>query len=111
MLKPMIIGGLAIVAGAGIALAQGTMPPAAATAKMTQAQCDAVWMKADSTKIGSVSSAQAQTFVTDFKAADTNNDGKLTKAEFTAACTKGLVHEASASTGSSTAPSTTSAPK
>jgi hypothetical protein len=37
--------------------------------------------------------------VTDFKAADANNDGKLTQTEFLAACDKGLV-TASASPGS-----------
>jgi hypothetical protein len=37
--------------------------------------------------------------VTDFKAADTNSDGKLTQTEFMAACDKGLV-TASAATGS-----------
>ena len=29
--------------------------------------------------------------MTDFKAADTNNDGKLTQTEFMSACDKGLV--------------------
>ena len=110
MLKSLITGGLAIVAGTGIALAQAPTSPAAATMKMTQVQCDAVWMKADSTKTGSVSPAQSQSYVTDFKGADTNSDGKLTKAEFTAACDKGLVHEASASTGGAMSPST-STPK
>ena len=40
---------------------------------------------------GSVSQSQAQGVVTDFKAADTNKDGKLTQTEFMAACDKGLV--------------------
>jgi hypothetical protein len=38
--------------------------------------------------------------VSDFKAADTNGDGKLTQAEFTAACNKGLVTAAGSTTGS-----------
>ncbi len=37
--------------------------------------------------------------MTDFKAADTNNDGKLTQTEFMTACDKGLV-TASATSGS-----------
>jgi len=41
--------------------------------------------------LGSVSQAQAQGVVTDFKAADTNHDGKLSQSEFMAACDKGLV--------------------
>jgi hypothetical protein len=63
-------------------------------------QCTATWNKLDTGKRGSVSQSQAQGVVTDFKAADTNNDDKLSHAEFMAACNKGLV-TASAATGSS----------
>jgi hypothetical protein len=66
---------------------------------MSQADCTAAWNKLDTSKAGSVSQSEAQGVVTDFKAADTNNDGKLTQAEFMAACDKGLV-TASAATGS-----------
>ena len=38
--------------------------------------------------------------MTDFKAADANSDGKLTQAEFTAACNKGLVTASVPNTGS-----------
>jgi hypothetical protein len=78
------------------ALAQTTAPKSAT--KMSQADCTAAWTKLDASKSGSVSQTQAQGVVSDFKAADTNNDGKLTQAEFTAACDKGLV-TASAATG------------
>ena len=47
-----------------------------------------------------MSQAQAHGTVTDFKAADANNDGKLTQAEFSAACNKGLVIAAGSSAGS-----------
>jgi hypothetical protein len=80
------------------ALAQTTTPKSGAT-KMSQADCTAAWNKLDASKTGSVSQTQAQGVVTDFKAADTNNDGKLTQTEFMAACDKGLV-TASAATGS-----------
>jgi hypothetical protein len=72
------------------ALAQTTAP------KMSQADCAAAWTKLDASKAGSVSESQAQGVVTDFKAADTNNDGKLTQTEFTTACDKGLVTASSA---------------
>ena len=72
------------------ALAQTTAP------KMSQADCTAAWTKLDASKTGSVSESQAQGVVTDFKAADTNNDGKLTQTEFTTACDKGLVTASSA---------------
>jgi hypothetical protein len=78
------------------ALAQTTAPKSAT--KMSQAECTAAWTKLDASKSGNVSQSQAEGVVTDFKAADTNSDGKLTQAEFSAACDKGLV-TASAGTG------------
>jgi hypothetical protein len=79
------------------ALAQTTAPASGAT-KMSQADCTAAWTKLDASKSGGVSQTQAQGTVTDFKSADTNNDGKLTQTEFMSACSKGLV-TASAATG------------
>jgi hypothetical protein len=81
------------------ALAQTTTTPKSGATKMSRADCTAAWTKLDASKSGSVSQSQAQGVVTDFKAADANSDGKLTQAEFTAACDKGLV-TASAGTGS-----------
>jgi hypothetical protein len=49
--------------------------------------------------------------VTDFKAADANNDGKLTQAEFTSACNKGLVIAAGSGAGSRGITGTDSEPK
>ena len=76
------------------ALAQTTAPKMSQA--MSQADCTAAWTKLDASKAGSVSESQAQGVVTDFKAADTNNDGKLTQTEFTTACDKGLVTASSA---------------
>src|SRR5438477_310466 len=81
------------------ALAQTTTTPKSGATKMSRADCSAAWNKLGAPKSGSVTESQAQGVVTDFKAADTNNDGKLTQAEFMAACNKGLV-TASAPTGS-----------
>jgi|SRR5581483_3282701 len=96
-----IVASLAAVAALAVvspALAQTTTPKSGA-AKMSRAECTAAWTKLDASKTGSVSQSQAQGVVTEFKAADANNDGKLTQAEFMAACDKGLV-TASAATGS-----------
>jgi|SRR3954468_5937060 len=79
------------------ALAQTTTAPKSGTMKMSQADCTAAWTKLDASKTGSISQTQAQGVVTDFKAADSNGDGKLTQAEFTAACDKGLVTASAAS--------------
>lgn len=76
-----------------------TTTPKSTTAKMSPADCSAAWTKLDGAKTGGLSESQLQGVVTNFKAADTNNDGKLTQAEFMAACDKGLV-TASAATGS-----------
>lgn len=89
---------LAILALAVPAFAQTTTAPKSPIAKMSPADCTAAWDKLDAAKSGSVSQAQAGATVTDFKAADSNNDGKLTQVEFRAACDKGLV-TASAGTG------------
>jgi hypothetical protein len=86
----------AIVALAVPAVAQTT--PGSGAAKMSAAECTAAWNKL--AKAGSVAQAQAQGTVTDFKAADANSDGKLTQAEFTAACNKGLVTASVPNTGS-----------
>ena len=96
-----IVASLAAAAALAIAmpaLAQTTMPKSGGS-KMSRADCTAAWTKLDASKSGSVSQTQAQGVVTDFKAADSNNDGKLTQTEFLAACDKGLV-TASVATGS-----------
>ena len=53
--------------------------------------CNAAWTSLEGNKSGSVSQSQAQSAVKDFSSADTNRDGKLSRAEFTEACRKGLV--------------------
>lgn len=93
---------ISLAAAAALALAvpalAQTNAPSGAT-KMSQSDCTSAWTKLDASKSGNVSQTQAQGTVTDFKAADTNNDGKLTQTEFMTACDKGLV-TASAQTGS-----------
>jgi hypothetical protein len=96
-----IVASLAATAALAIAmpaLAQTTAPKGAT--KMTGADCTAAWTKLDASKAGSVSQSQVQGIVTDFKAADADNDGKLTQTEFMSACDKGLVTASSAATGS-----------
>lgn len=48
----------------------------AQAAKMNAAECQSLWGKVDAAKAGSVTEAQAKSSVTDFKAVDTNKDGK-----------------------------------
>ena len=91
-----------IAMGAGASsFAQGTtaQQSGVGTVKMTQAECESMWNRADSARAGSLSQTQAQSHVTNFSAVDSNSDGNVSQAEFLAACDKGLVHS-SASMGS-----------
>ena len=94
-MKRAVATTIAIVLGASAVAAQTTAPK-----KMAQSECQSIWNRADSSKSGALTSTQAQSYISDFKTADTNNDGKLSSTEFMAACDKGLVHD-SASTGGS----------
>jgi len=116
MRRAILVGSAAVALGlfSGAALAQTTSPSSKSTGatKMSQAECAALWNRVDSSKTGSISETQAQAYVTDFKAVDTNGDKKLSQSEFQAGCDKGLVHS-SASTGAGTgsmAPGGTTAP-
>jgi hypothetical protein len=94
---------LALAASAS-AFAQGTTGQQSSTSgtmKMTQAECESMWNRADSERSGSLSQTQAQSYITDFSAVDTNNDKNLSRSEFLAGCDKGLVHS-SASMGGGT---------
>ena len=53
--------------------------------------CNTAWTKLEGNKTGSISEAKAQSAVKNFSSADANRDRKLSKAEFTEACRKGLV--------------------
>lgn len=91
---------LALAASAS-SFAQGTTGQPSGAMKMTQTECESVWNRADSAKIGSLPQSQAQPYVTNFSAVDTNSDGNLSRAEFLAGCDKGLV-QSSAATGGGT---------
>jgi hypothetical protein len=91
----------------GYAIAQ--QAPAAGT-KMSKADCQAIWSRADAAGSGALSSSQAQAYVTDFKAVDANADGKLSSAEFLNGCQRGLAHDsASSGAGAGTSGSGSSA--
>lgn len=80
----------------------------ASAATMSPSDCQQVWKSLDASGSGSVTMSQAQPYVTDFKAIDTNSDGKLSASEFTAGCSKGLVHSTASSGAASGASGSTS---
>ena len=90
----------AVAAAASLACALPALAQPHSATKMSQSECTAAWTKLDASKSGSVTESQAHgaVLVTDFKAADSNHDGKLTQTEFMSACDKGMV-TASAGTG------------
>lgn len=69
----------------------------AAGEKLSQAECEALWLQANPSGAETISQAQAQGYVTDFTAANPDGDGTLDKAEFTKACDMGLVSGAASS--------------
>lgn len=76
-------------------------PSAAGSAqKLSQAECDSLWMQANPSGAATIGETQAKPYVTDFKAANPDGDGTLDKAEFSKACSSGLV-SGSASSGAS----------
>ena len=62
-------------------------------AEMTQADCDAVWMKANPSNATTITEMEAQQYVSDVATANPDKDGTLDKMEFTEACERGLVKQ------------------
>lgn len=79
--------------------AAASFPAFAAGTKLSQAECDALWKQANPTNASTITEAQAQSFVSDVKAANPDGDGTLDKAEFSKACGQGLVKSSSAGAG------------
>lgn len=82
-----------------------------ANMKLSQAECQAVWQKADPNSAGSLTQTQAQAYVSDFKSVDADNNGSLSSAEFMKGCESGLIKGGSASTGAASGSSGADAPK
>src|SRR5262245_44738811 len=84
---------------------------AADAAKMSKAECQSLWNSANAQGSGSLSSSDAQSYVTNFAKVDTNSDGKLSSGEFLSGCQHGLVHgSASSGAGEGTSGSDRPAP-
>jgi len=86
------IVGLAVgLSMSGSALAQ----KAPGNVKLSQAQCLSLWKKVNASGAPTIDASQAQGYVTNFTAADPDNDGTLTQTEFQTACAKGMVQDSS----------------
>lgn len=95
-MKKLCTAGIAalLVTSSGFAVAQQAP---GANVKLSKAECQGIWGRADSAGSGSLSNAQAQGYVTNFTAVDANADGKLSSAEFLSGCQKGLAHDSASS--------------
>lgn len=109
-MKRAIVSVVCLALSSGLALAQDAPPPAGegsvkvgkqAGVKLSQAECDAAWAKANPGGKDKISAGQAGPYLADVMAANTNKDGSIDQSEFKAACDKGLMKGGSASTGSS----------
>ena len=58
----------------------------AAGTQLSQAECDSLWNQANPSGATSITQAQAQPYVTNFKAANPDGDNSLDRNEFSAAC-------------------------
>jgi hypothetical protein len=95
---------------AGIVAASTAFGAHAAGTKLTQAECDTLWNQANPSGATTITQAQAQPYVTDFKAANADGDSSLDQKEFATACKSGLVKGTDSSGAANGEPSDELAP-
>jgi hypothetical protein len=95
---------------AGAFAASTALSAHAAGTQLSQAECESLWNQANPSGAASITQAQAQPYVTDFRAANPDGDSSLDKNEFSAACKSGLVKGASSSGAAPGEPSEKMAP-
>ena len=90
-MKIAILISIAVVLGAGTALAQGNnMTSGRPSAVLNDQQCQSIWQMA-SPHGDALSKDQAVPFIVNFQIADVDGDGKISADEFKQACGKGVV--------------------
>jgi len=89
---------VAISACAAYAQSDAGTPNNDAGMTLSQAECTSLWNEANPSGAATITEAQSQPYVTNFKAANPDGDGTLDKNEFQKACQDGLV-QSSASSG------------
>jgi hypothetical protein len=89
-MKAMTITTLGLILSSGLAYAADNPPTSAHPTVLTDTECNGVWM--DAASGGDMLTAdKAGGYISDFKQADADQDGKISQAEFKEACKKGLV--------------------
>jgi hypothetical protein len=90
----------AAMAGAGAPVPEGSQNPPPSgrpSAPLDDAACQEVWKMA-SPNGDTLSKDKATPFVVNYEMVDTDKDGKISAAEFTAGCGKGWIQKADTST-------------
>ncbi len=95
---------------AGVFAASTAFGAHAAGTILSQAECDTLWNQANPSGAATITQAQAQPYVTDFKAANPDGDTSLDQKEFSAGCKSGLVKGTGSSGAASGDPSEKMAP-
>ena len=95
---------------AGVFAASTAFGAYAADTKLTQAECDTLWNQANPSGAATITQAQAQPYVIDFKAANPDGDSSLDQKEFATACKNGLVKGTGSSGAATGEPSDKLAP-
>jgi EF hand len=93
-MKAVIITTLGLLLSSGLAYAADTQSPSGPTSGhptvLTDTECNGVWM--DAVSGGDVLTGdKAGGYISDFKQADADQDGKISQTEFKEACKKGLI--------------------
>jgi hypothetical protein len=91
------IGAMAMFANVGVASA--AMDSSKST-QLSQSECTNLWQQANPSNADKLTQAQVAPYITNFKAANPDNDNTIEMDEWNAACQKGLVKSPS-STGAS----------
>jgi hypothetical protein len=105
-MKRIVLAGI-LAAGTSLG-AYAQTDPAQGAMKLSAAECASLWNQA-SPDGGPITESQAAAYVTNFKAANPDGDKTIEKAEFSKACSSGLV-KSGASSGASSGEGGTSAP-
>lgn len=67
--------------------------------KLSQAECDALWMQANPTKADKIPESAASAYITDMKAVNPDGDGTVEQDEFNKACSDGMIKSTAAAAG------------
>ena len=91
-----------LLVATSLALATATGALSADGKRLSQADCDSLWMQANPTNAAKITESAAGAYISDVKAVNPDGDGTIEKNEFTNACNQGLIKGSAGSTGAST---------